>query len=261
MNRVKTIVDTLKTIIAAWPDVNCILAGKALQEDVLDPYFIITLDVYYKDSILDSEARNTVYDYPGAFETSPKQDKDRFFIDELPVHIIYKKQQVVEDYLQNYKKLFQEGTTYSIYRIFNADIVYARDTWITTIQERFSNLGEAFWGQLFKYNIYKIEHFLGDLGAAVFKQDDFFFHVSLSGFLTFCAAALFARNHEWFPYFRKLNEHLCKLKVVPENFSRYWNDILNVSKLSQEKRYQLAQLLAKEIILQPFVANDNTCSS
>ena len=261
MNRVKTIIDTLKNTIASWQDVNCILAGKALKEDVLDPYFVITLDVYYKDCIPDSDTRNTLFEYPGAFETSPKQDKDRFFIDELPVHIIYKKQQVVENYLVDYKKLFQEGTTYSIFRIFNADIIYNCDTWITAIQEQFSKLGEAFWGQLFKYNIYKIEHYLTDLGSAVMKHDDFFFLVSLSGFMTSCASALFARNHEWFPYYRKLNEYLCKLKVVPENFSRYWNDILNTGKLTQEKRYQLAQLLAKEIILQPFVVNDTTCQS
>lgn len=257
---VKTIIDTLQNVIASWTDVNCILAGKALKEDILDPYFVITLDVYYKDTIPDSEKRNVLFDYPGAFETSPKQDKDRFFIDELPVHIIYKKQSIVEEYLNNYKKLFQEGTTYSIFRIFNADIIYNRDRWIFNIQEQFSKLTEVFWGQLFKYNIYKIEHFLTDLGAAVLKQDDFFFLVSLSGFMTSCAAALFARNHEWFPYYRKLNDYLCKLPIVPENFSRYWNDILNSTKLTQEKRYQLAQLLAKEIILQPFVENDATCT-
>ena len=58
--------------------------------------------MYYDGEIPSSEERQAMYDNPGAFESSAVVEKDRFFLDGLPIRIEFKKAKILEDFRNNF---------------------------------------------------------------------------------------------------------------------------------------------------------------
>jgi len=84
-HKTKLLVDRLVGTISSWPAIECISLNEAATPDILDPYFALILDIYYRDSIPDASARQTVYGQDIlAFETSRLTNKDRFLIGDYP---------------------------------------------------------------------------------------------------------------------------------------------------------------------------------
>jgi len=101
MHKVGRIASRLTSIISSWPEVDSVLSCEAAETDVLDPYFALVLDVYYDGSIPGRDERQTLYENPGAFETSSSGEKDRFFLEGLPVRVEFKSVRSIDSLIKN----------------------------------------------------------------------------------------------------------------------------------------------------------------
>ncbi|HOX92312.1 MAG TPA: hypothetical protein PLC54_05280, partial [Spirochaetales bacterium] len=95
----------------------------------------------------------------------------------------------------------------------------------------------------------RMEHTLSDLGGAAFKDDHFFFHIALAGFLRATASTIFAKNRQLEPSDRNLTRILLALPSLPEDFSGRWGMLTAVDgSLSPERVYQVAQLVVRSML-------------
>jgi len=85
--KVERLANTLVSAIKRWEGVETVVLGEASEQEILDPYFALVVDVYYKGEIPESQERCQAFGDPGAFETADVQKKDRFFLEELPVRV------------------------------------------------------------------------------------------------------------------------------------------------------------------------------
>ncbi|MDX9956917.1 MAG: DUF4037 domain-containing protein [Clostridia bacterium] len=253
-HKVDRLTNRLTAIISSWPGVECILSCECGETDTIDPYFALILDVYCSGHIPDDASRQSAFGDPGAFESSRGREKDRFFIDGLPVRVEYKRTSGIEDLLDNKFDsmwVFRGAGTYMLYRIVNGKVLYQRSDWINRVRNGLADTPADFWERLVETHMLKMEHCLSDLGGAAFKDDRYFFIVSLSGFVRSCASALFARNQQWEPSDRNLTEALLELSCLPEDFSGRWESLLRTDgSLNPERKYQIAQLIARSMFAQ-----------
>jgi hypothetical protein len=250
-HKVESLTNRLTTIIASWPGVECILSCESRDIDTIDPYFALVLDVYCSGHIPDDPSRQAAFGDPGAFESSRGREKDRFFIDGIPVRVEYKRTSGIEELIDkrfDIMWVFRGAGTYMLYRLVNGHVLFKRSDWIDMVRAGLDDTPDDFWDRLVETHLYKMEHSLSDLGGAAYKDDRFFFYVSLSGFMKACAALLFARNRQWEPSDRNLTQVLLALPLLPEDFNGRWDSLIRTDgSLMPERKYQIAQLIARSM--------------
>ncbi len=252
VHKVERIATRLTSIISSWPGVECILSCEASETDVLDPYFALVLDVYCSAPIPATVERQALYEDPGAFETSRSGEKDRFFLEGLPIRIEFKRTKTV-DYLveRHFDAMWLYGATgtYMIYRLVHGRVLFSRSDWLSATRQSLKDIDPEFWERLREAYNQKIEHCLSDLGGAALKDDKFFYFVSLAGFMRACASALFAFNKAWEPSERYMTDALMSLPRLPEDFQGRWSILLRTDgSVEPAKRFQVAQLIARGVI-------------
>ena len=252
VHKVERIAKKLNAVISSWPGVECILSCEASETDLLDPYFALVLDVYCSAPIPPSAERQAMFVDPGAFETSRSGEKDRFFLESLPIHIEYKRTKTI-DYLveRHFDAMWLYGATgtYMLYRFVNGAALFSRSDWLSSTRQALSDINPEFWERLAEAYAMKMEHCLSDLGGAALKDDRFFYFVSLAGFMRACASALFARNRQWEPSERHMTDALMALPRLPEDFEGRWSLLLRTdASVEPSKRFQVAQLIARSVI-------------
>jgi hypothetical protein len=264
--RTKLLADRLVKVISQWLGVECISLNEASQADTLDPYFALILDVFYSDDIPSPEERENAFTSPGqagggnisAFETGNQGKKDRFLADDLPVRIEFKSTAQIEDLVsyadtrQDALWVIKDSGTYGFYRLARGDIVFSRSSWIETIRARLSSADSRFWNRLREMNQSKMEHFLNDLGAALYQEDDFFYLMSSAGFIKYACLTLFCVNRRFEPSHRAYYAQAAALPVQPEGFAAQLESFLDTgSGFTVERRYSLAKLIARSIVRLP----------
>jgi hypothetical protein len=255
--KTKKLVDRFVELFAQSPQVECVSLNESAQSDTLDPYFALIIDVYYTGVIPAVEERKKDYGSDIlAFETSNWGAKDRFLVDDIPVRIEFKSTQKIDDLVdiadKNHEKLWmiKDSGTYGYYRLAHAEILYSRNDWIKGIQKRLTNLNDDFWQQMRNASQSKMEHFLSDLGAAFIQEDDFHYLVASSGFIKSACLTLFCINHAFEPSHKAYYEQVLKLPALPDSFPSYIESFLrNDAELTAERKYSLAKLMAKEILV------------
>jgi hypothetical protein len=81
------------------------------------------------------------------------------------------------------------------------------------------------------------------------RDDGCFFIISAAGFVRYAAATLFMANRCFEPSSRSIADNLRKLPRLPDDFFGRWESLVrNDSTLTREKRYKIAELIAKSII-------------
>lgn len=249
--KVERLADTLVSAIKGWDGVEAVVLGEASEQEILDPYFALVVDVYYKGDIPASQERCAAFGDPGAFETADSQKKDRFFLEELPVRVEYKSLDFLEDILRRKYDLlwvFKGSGTYMFYRLERGKVLYDKSGWIEDVRRRIREFPDTFWQGLRATFQSKMEHYLSDLGAAALREDGFFYTISLGGFMKYAAAALFMINHRFEPSHRSIAEQLRDLPLLPEDFWGRWESLLRVDgEMSPSRKFQIAQLLTLSI--------------
>jgi len=251
MHKVERLASKLTSVVSSWPGVECIVSCEASDTDVIDPYFALVLDVYCYGSIPTGEERQTFFENPGAFETSRSGEKDRFFIDGLPIHLEFKRTRTVEDLVtRSFDSIWLYGAsgTYMIYRLVNGKTLFAKSDWLDRMRLSLAESPAEFWERLRETYQQKMEHNLSDLGGAALKDDKFFYFVSLAGFMRSCSSALFALNKQWEPSDRHMTGALMGLPVLPDDFQGLWSTLMRTDgSVDPARRYQVAQLIARSV--------------
>ena len=249
--KVERVADTLVAAVKKWDGVETVVLGEASEQEILDPYFALVVDVYYRNGIPEAADRRAAFGDPGAFETSSAQKKDRFFLEELPIRVEYKSLESMEEILQRKYDLlwvFKGSGTYMFYRLEHGSVLYDKSGWIAAVRKSIQGFPDTFWQGLRATFQSKMEHYLADLGAAALRQDGFFYTISLSGFMKYAAAALFMINHRFEPSHRSIAEQLRELPLLPEDFWGRWETLLRVDgEMSPSRKFQIAQLLTLSI--------------
>ena len=254
--KTRVLVDRFSAIISQWPCVECITLNEAALPDTLDPYYALILDVFCTSAIPDVDDRHRMYgDDVAAFESSWPKGKDRFLIGDIPVRLEYKYAEKIDELvtMADSKKdiwLIKDSGTYGFYRLVNSDIIFSRNNWIHEVRGRLEKLPDYFWNEMRAAVQSKMEHFLLDLGAASFQKDEFHYLIASSGFIKTACLTLFCINHCFEPSHRAYYKKVIELPVLPDTFSvELENFLRNESGMNMERRFTLAKLIAKGIVL------------
>ncbi|MCL2380764.1 MAG: DUF4037 domain-containing protein [Treponema sp.] len=254
--KTKLLVDRFSSIISQWSGVECVSLNEAALPDTLDPYFALIMDIYYRGLIPGPRERQELYgEDVQAFETSGQGNKDRFLIGNLPVRLEYKSVSLIEELVAIADTKFdslwfiKDSGTYSFYRLTNGEIIFSQNDWISGIRRRLTNLGDEFWQIMRSAHESKMEHFLGDLGAACMRDDDFFYLISSAGFIKNACLTLFCVNRCFEPSHRAYHDKVLELKTLPDSFPAYLETFLRSEpELTMERKYSMAQYIAKGIV-------------
>jgi hypothetical protein len=254
--KTKVLLDRLVPVLSQWPAVECVILNEAALPDTLDPYFALILDVFYVGAIPSPEDRRNQYgDGIGAFETTNRQQKDRFLVGTLPVRIEYKAVRQIEELVsfvdakQESIWLIKDSGTYGFYRLANGEILFSRSAWINEIRRLLADPENEFWFRLREANQSKMEHFLSDLGAALMNEDHFYYLISSASFIKYACLTLFCLNRRFEPSHRAYYKQVKELAELPASFSTQLEIFLSEDpEITMERKYALAQLMARGIV-------------
>ena len=250
--RVESAVNQIVGILKRWHGVDTISLVDTGFEDIYDPYFFVSLDVYCSGDIPDPESREEEFADVVAFETLKLTRKDRFLLDDIPFRLEYKDIDRFNRIIQGARGAggsFRDSGTYMFYRLKEGRVLYQKSEWLTEVRRDLDAFSEDFWTMLREAFQARMEHYLGDLAAAVMREDDLFYLLSSAGFVRSACSVLFAINHRFEPSGRLLYEETRELPVLPESFRGRFDSLIRSSQaLSSSRRAEVAELLAKSIV-------------
>ncbi|KGE71444.1 DUF4037 domain-containing protein [Spirochaeta lutea] len=260
MHKVDDAIKRVVQTVSQWEGVDTITVMD-YSKDIYDPYFFVSLDVYYQGAVPREEVRRSAFTFAGGFEAGRNSTKDRFFIEELPFRIEYKS-------LHRFEALVTGGSggqagapvskisatqmrdtgTYSLYRLAHARILFQRTDWIERMRSQLSQVPDSFWEAVRAAAQVKMEHHLSDLGAAALRGDSLFFTISAAGFLKSLCRTVYAINRCFEPSVRIMSTHILTLQTLPEAFAGTLDNFTRSNETSLNRKYEIAQLLAKRIL-------------
>ncbi len=244
----KEIADKLSSI----PSVDCVLLQGSAEKEMSNPYFFISLDVYYRGALPEAEERQRIVGDVGAFESSFFSQKDRFFIDNIPVRVEYKHKDRVDHIIQNKEGniwAFRDTGTYMFYRLKYGRIILNKTSWINGVQAKLDDFSDTFWKALRDSALMTMEHHVIDISSAVIEHDDLFYITSLSGYIKALCSFLFAVNRQFEPSKRNIADKILKLEKLPENFAGRFDSLIREDEdFSRVKRQEVAKLLTKSLL-------------
>jgi hypothetical protein len=250
--KVERIAERLVEKLIQWETVDTITLAESAEAEIYDPYFFLSLDVYYRGTIPDSDERLDLFSDEGIFESSRINKKDRFMIEELPVRIEYKDMARVEEILSGKEGevwAYRQPGTYMFYRIEKGRVLHKKSDWLSGIQGQLKELPDAFWQFLQEATKNAMEHFLSDISAAVIQNDNFFFLISSAGFIKSLCSLLFLINRQFEPSGRRFFEVVRELPDLPENFrGRFESFLRQDPEFTPGRKREIAELLTKSVI-------------
>jgi len=248
--KIQSAIEKVVTTLAQWSAVEAI-AMMDYQDDMYDPYFFISLDVYVSMDIPNDQHRRDDFSYTGGFETGPMGRKDRFFFEEIPFRLEYRQTSRFEEIpqlVENNKIILRDAGTYELYRFVNAKVTFDRSGWLKINRKAFQGLPDRFWNALSQENALKMEHYLSDLGAAALREDHLFFTVSSSGFLKSLCSTLYAVNKQLEPSARYLSHEVFQLPILPDAFPGTLDSFLRPQEMSLSRKREIAEIITKKVI-------------
>ena len=250
--RVEAAINEIVAVLKRWDGVDTISLVDTGFEDIYDPYFFVSLDVYCSGDIPDADERSAEFPDVVAFETLKLTRKDRFLLDDIPFRLEYKDIDRFNRIIQGARGAggtFRDSGTYMFYRLKEGHVIYQKSEWLDEVRKDLESFTDEFWDMLREAFQARMEHYLGDLSAAVMREDDLFYLVSSAGFVRSACSVLFAINHRFEPSGRLLYEQTRSLPVLPESFNGRFDSLLrSAHALSSSRRAEVAELLAKSIV-------------
>lgn len=250
--KVERISNDLSERLGGLEGVDSITLAEIVGDDLIDPYFFFSLDVYYHGTLPDEEERRKLFSDAGAFESSSVAAKDRFLIDDLPVRIEYKDIARIDEILGKIERnlwVFRQTGTYMFYRLENALVLMSKSDWIKKTKTALKQLPDSFWALISFSSKATMEHYLSDFAAAVVRQDQLFSLVSAAGFIKSCCSALFVLNHKFEPSGRLLYGRVASLPSLPEHFKARLESFLSDDPdFTPSRKKEIAQHIAASVV-------------
>jgi hypothetical protein len=250
--KVERIAGDLAKRLQKWQNIEAITLADSADNEIYDPYFFLSMDVYYNGAVPEPEVRRKLFSDAAAFESSNINEKDRFLLEDFPVRIEYKDKDYVESVLSQgieYLRTFRRRGTYGLYRLKHGHILYENSNWIEEVRKKLKKIPNSFWELLLESFQATMEHYLGDLIAAEMREDNYFFLISSAGFIRSLCSILFILNKEFEPSGRRTREMVLSLERKPENFHGRFDSFLRQdAEFTPARKRELAELLAKSVI-------------
>ncbi len=250
--KVQRLSEELTELIRQWLGVTAIVLGEAAEIETLDPYFSITLDVYFTGNLPPANDRRSRFGNPTAFEAAPVFPEDRFLREDLPVRIRYHETGRFELILKRIKEgswVSHASGTRPLYRLAHGQVLVQTTPWLDTIKKQLQALPERFWTQVQQSGRSNIGYYLNDLRAAVHRGDALFYTLSLAAFLREVCSFLFAFNRVFEPSGRMLFERVRALPQLPDGFHGRFESLLRDDpELPPERKGEIAGLLGRSLI-------------
>ena len=250
--KVDRISQDLAKKIQEWQEVDCIILGESAQSDAFDPYFFISLDIYYRGTLPKVDDRHQLFSNVGAFESSSVSSKDRFLLEDIAVRVEYKDMNRVDDILARTREnmwVFRQTGTYMFYRLVTGKVIVKKSDWLDTARALLNDMPESFWSLMVTSSRPIMEHYLSDLISAVMRDDQLFYLISSAGFIKSFLSLLFVINHCFEPSGRKLYEMVWKLPELPENFKgRFESFLRDDAVFPPSRKMEIAELLARSVV-------------
>lgn len=238
------------SVLDSWDEVVAV-GLTAIGEDLYDPYFTMSFDVYTGDQVRGVSDREGAFGDIGAFESSLLTRKDRFLMDELPVRLEYKRTARFDDLISGALRgecTLRDGGTYAFRRVVDAEVLLSRSGWFESVRGSLKDLPDRFWTQLRASQQATVEHLYADLSAAAMRGDDFYFVASSGGFLTQLCALLFTVNRAFEPSPRTLQSEVLRLDEIPDSFPASLESFVRQEHgLTMSQRQELAELMVTSV--------------
>jgi hypothetical protein len=250
--KVQAISQRLAETLSEWPEVEAVVLGEAAESWILDPYFVIPLDVYHHFELPPGSERRALFGSPPAFESLPGLSQDRFLISDLPVRVRYQEVgRFVEllDRIEAQRWVFHDAPPGLFHRLVNGQPLYRRTAWVGECRDRLNRLPDHYWNVLQEGSKRSFAYALTDLQAAAMREDSLFFALSLSRFLLGLLSFLFALNRRFEPPARLLSKNLTGLARLPDGFGGRFESLLREEpELTRERKCEIAGLLARSVL-------------
>jgi len=239
--------------MSQWDGVDTVTLAETIESDLYDPYFFLSLDVYYRGSVPDVETRMRVFSDAGAFESSSVTSKDRFLVENVPIRIEYKDMARIDEILARTNEnmwVFRQTGTYMFYRLESARVLASKTEWLEQVRTSLRGLPDMFWSRIANSSRATMEHYLSDLIAAVIRDDKLFYLISSAGFMKSFLSLLFVLNRCFEPSGRMLFDKVWELGALPENFKgRFQSFLRDDPEFPPSRKREIAELMAKSVIL------------
>lgn len=241
----------LQAVLDSWDEVSA--AGLHRHgDDVYDPYFSLSLDVYTRTSVRDASVRCLEFGEVSAFESSTLTRKDRFLMGSIPVHVEYKRTERFDELVAAAmcgECALRDARTYAFRRVIDAEILISRDGWLETVRANLTQLPDAFWQGLRAAQQATAEHLYSDLSAAAMRNDSFFFTATAGRFLVQLCSLLFSINRRFEPSPRQFHDEVLSLAVLPDSFrANVENFVSQEHGLTMAQRAELAELMVTSVL-------------
>lgn len=252
IQKINQLVETILHALADSPDLECVQRIPYLAGMPSSPLFCVKLDLFYRGPIPTFPDRLKTLPSLQFVETSLSREKDRFFLQQMPIHLDYKTVSRVDAELADLGEPdspLRQETTYGLFRLYHGIPVHTKTTWIREVKAKLEALPDAFW-TFQKTNLAsRLEHLLSDMAAANFNGDGLFFQIAQAGFLETLAELLFAVNRQFLGPPEELKFQLEGLDVLPTGFTGYFDTLLREDdSIDRERRVSLARHLAEGVL-------------
>lgn len=244
-------IERLASVFDGWPEVRAVGVNR-WGDDRYDPYFSLSFDVYVTDTVREPETRALAFGEVGAFESTLAGTKDRFFIDDLPIRVEYKRterfDELVTSALAGECRLRDTGT-YAFRRVTDAQVALSRGHWLESIRSSLASLPNGFWSELRRAQQARAEHLYADVTAAAVRNDAFYFVLSSGAFLVSLCALLFALNRAFEPAPRAMYRDVVELPMTPDGLRANLENFIRLDPaLTIGQRAELAELMIRGVV-------------
>lgn len=253
IQKINHLVETVLQGLSSAPDIECVQRipyhGGGLPSS---PLFCLKLDVFFRGPIPSYPGRLDGFPPLQFIETSLSREKDRFFLEKVPVHLDYKEVARIDDelaHLGQAEAALRQETTYGLFRLYHGIPVHTKSNWIREVKARLENLPEGFWSFQRRNLAGRLEHLLSDMAAAIFNRDGLFFQIALARFLETLAELLFVVNRQFLCPPEELKFQIDGLELIPAGFTGFFDSLLREdSGFDRERKLALARHLAEGVL-------------
>lgn len=250
IQKINHLVETVLQGLASASDIECVQRipyhGGGLPSS---PLFCLKLDVFFRGPVPAYPDRLKAFPPLQFIETSLAREKDRFFLEQVPIHLDYKEVDRIDEELRTLGvsgAALRHETTYGLFRLYHGIPVHTKTAWIREVKNKLDTLPDGFWTFQRQNLAGRLEHLLSDMAAAIFNRDGLFFQIGMARYLETLGELLFAINRQFLCPPEELKFQIDGLEVLPAGFTGFFDSLLREdSGFDRERRLALARHLAE----------------
>ncbi len=253
IQKINRLVESLLQGFKTWPHLEAVqkIPYQSYSEALFE-FASIKLDVFLEGAIPPQQDRIQLFPPHEFLETSLAETKDRFFLESLPVHIEYKRTRDFEALLKGIRNepfTLLQGSTYGLYRLLWGVPVFSRSGWVDQQKQILESLPESFWQWHLNNLKARLEHYVADLGMALFHQDPLQFPISLAQLLETVTELVLSSHHQFLCPPEQRLRSLEALPNLPSGFMGLLNSLIRSDgALDQERKLTVARKLVEQLL-------------